>query len=418
MADIKKFVTRTSLVGSGLPKRSSLMQKIHADNITIKYMSRDGLVALIQKQRQQVKTRSALNEALLQNIKQAQSMTKSLSEKTSSLPELHHLKPKRSTSPRAAGSKALLRALSPDVNRRSLHGFHYRSNGDIRSPLLRPEEKKANKYKQDQHKDFHSLKQALLKATMIHCRDSKGEYTLGPVLNEVMKRESHVSKSVSDISENLEALRFMSKGYRSRQDFGIKPTSDPIFSSTTSFREKPIIGRRYYIRENDRFISNMMQQIYLLERSSMKQTYPTKQFQTEEHVEIPLKGAAEFVRSEPTLRSARNASSIITSEFPQITRAKSSFNIRYGVPPTILESRKPLLDECLQKEFIKTSQIEVEIKNYISDVQNFLAKQSHKSEPKRENLYGLWQTTSGAISDKTTASSVEAPKGDPIPGSA
>ncbi|BFZ24990.1 hypothetical protein BsWGS_28029 [Bradybaena similaris] len=416
MADIKKFVTKSSLVGVGESKRSSLMEKIHADKITIKYMSRDGLVALIQKQRQQIKSRSALNDALLQNIKQAQSLTKSFTEKTSSLPELQPAKLKKSTSS-LAGSKTLIRALSPDVSRIADHGFQYRSSGDLRLSVKKTFGNTAKKYEQWPKQTFQSLKQSLLKATMIHCRDHKGEYTFRPMLHEILKKESRVARSASDTSENVDAFRFMTNSYRYRRDLTPKPKSETMLFGTNSFREKPLIGRRYYVKENNRFINDMMLQIYLLERDSCMQTNTESQFETGENFETPLRRGTDFVRSEPNFRSARNLSPINSPETSMI-RAKSSFNIRYGVPSNILESRKPLLDEYMQQELIKTSQTDVEINDYIRDVQEFTANRSFKNEAKRNNPYGFWQSEASSISDtQKTAMDGEVSQSEINPGS-
>lgn len=264
------------------------------------------------------------------------------------MPELQPAKLKKSTSS-LAGSKTLIRALSPAISRLADHGFQYRSSGDIRSSVMKISGDKAKKYQQWPKQTLQSLKQSLLKATMIHCRDSKGEYTFRPVLNEIMKKESRAARSASDTSENVDAFRFMTKSYRYRPDLTPKQKSEPMLFGANSFREKPIIGRRYYVKENDRFINDMMQQIYLLERDSCMQANTESQFETGENFEIPLRRGSEFVHSEPNFRSARNLSPINAPD-TSIVRAKSSFNIRYGVPSNILELRKPLLDEYMQQE--------------------------------------------------------------------
>lgn len=64
------------------------------------------------------------------------------------------------------------------------------------------------------------------------------------------------------------------------------------------------------------------------------------------------------------------------------------------------------------------SQTEVEINDYIRDVQEFTGNWSIKKEAKRNNPFGFWQSEAGSISDtQKTAVDGEVSQSEITPGS-
>lgn len=236
----------------------------------------------------------------------------------------------------------MLRALSPDSTKSLPYGFQYRSDGEASLARKKSSEEQAGL---DNRKDYTTLKQTLLKATMIHSRDERGDYTFSPLLSQLLKREARASKA----PEGVDIFRFITKDYRQGRDRTSRAFSEPGFQNVGFLRDKPLFGRRFLVRENDRFITSMMQQIHQLDRSSSTLRYSASKYEGL-NLEDLLQEDSRFVHSEPEFRSANYKPARNNLMDIPITQAKSSFHMRYGVSSHVLEARKPLLDEYMRQE--------------------------------------------------------------------